>query len=126
MSLLSPSQMAAIRSIGVLGMITPLTIFAAAEDTGLDFTDDPYGSTTTYAPVGVSALGWLVGKWQADREAGAGDLDTTTPYRLRLPVGTSIDSGDDVEISGNRYHVIDAGTDQTWPEWLTCIVVRSK
>ena len=126
MTLLSASELAAIRSLGEQGMITSVTIYETVTDTGLDEGDDPYGSSISTEQTGTTTRGWLVGRWATDRGPDSGDLDTTTLYRLRLPVGTTIEPGWEVEIGGNRYHVIDAGTDQSWPEWLNCTVRRSK
>ncbi len=126
MTLLSASELAAVRELGLSGMITPVTIYEISTDLGLDEDDDPYGSSISTESVGETVNGWLVGRWATDRGADSGDVDTTTLYRLRLPVGTSIEPGWEVEIGGHRYNVIDAGTDQTWPEWLNCTVRRSK
>jgi hypothetical protein len=127
MTLLSPAQLAAIQAIGVSGMTATVTIYPQTFDTGLDVSDDPYGSSLTHTSTpSTTVAGWLVGRWSDTRNVGAGDIDTTTPYRLRLPVGTPVDPGDEVGINGNRYHVIDVGDDQTWPEWLNLAVERSK
>ena len=119
--------MAAIQKVGKLGMIDTVSIFIQTENIGLDDSGEPYGSSTDY-PTTPNAVvqGWLVGQWARLRDPDVGDLNAVTVYRLRLPVGTVIESGDKVEIQGNAYYVIDAGTDQTWPEWLTCTVRRTK
>lgn len=125
-ALLTPSQLTAIQELGILGMTTSVTIYEIDMDSGLDETDDPYGSSLITSTTGTTVNGWLVGRWATERGTDAGDIDTTTTYRLRLPVGTSIDPGWEVEIGGHRYLVIDAGSDQTWPEWLSCVVRRAK
>lgn len=125
--LLSPAAMAAIRRVGELGMITDVEIFSESYDTGTDLADNPYGSSTDFpTTASVTVKGWLVGLWATRRERAVGDIDSTTNYRLRLPVGTVIKGGDRVDISGNSYYVMDAGTDQTWPEWLACTLRRNK
>lgn len=127
MTLLSDAQMAAIQSLGRLGMTAAVEIYPTTFDTGLDLTDDPYGSKLTYSTTPLSTVsGWLVGSWAKARDTGVGDVDTVTVYRLRLPVGTTIEPGWYVKIGGHEYTVQDAGTDQTWPEWLTVIVRRTK
>lgn len=127
MSLLTTSQLAAIQKVGEEGMTATVSIFPAVYDSGLDDDDHPHGSDLNYATTASATVkGWLVGRWDNARGADVGDIDTTTVYRLRIPVGTDIEPGWNVQISGNQYAVIDAGTDQTWPEWLTCIVRRSK
>jgi hypothetical protein len=126
MTLLSASQLTSIQQLGLKGMTADVVIYSSATDLGLDLTDDPYGSKLTVAATGVTVKGWLVGRWSIERGRDAGDVDTSTSYRLRLPVGTSIEPGWEVDIGGNRYNVIDAGTDQTWPEWLSCTLRRSK
>lgn len=127
MSLLSPAQLTAIQSLGRLGMTAAVDIYPTIFDTGLDTTDDPYGSELDYSTTASSTVsGWLVGTWATSRSPDVGDVNSATTYRLRLPVGTTVDVGWEVRISGNRYTVQDAGVDQTWPEWLTCIVRRLK
>jgi hypothetical protein len=119
--------MTAIQRIGISGMIDTVQIFRFVEDIGLDDSGEPYGSTASYPTTPTSTVkGWLVGTWARDRSPDVGDLNAITVYRLRVPVGTDIESADQVVIKGNTYLVIDAGTDQTWPEWITCIVRRAK
>lgn len=126
-ALLTSSQLASIQTLGLSGMTTSVGIYPTTLDTGLDNSDDAYGSTLTYASSpSATVLGWLVGTWATSRDTGIGDINTTTLYKLRLPVGTTIRQGWVVKISGNEYLVEDAGTDQTWPEWLTCMVKRNK
>jgi len=126
MSLLTDAQLAAIQKVGVLGMTTRVQIFSTTFNAGLD-DEDPYGSKLTYSTTPVATVnGWLVGSWANDRDSGIGDVNTTTQYKLRLPVGTEIEPGWTVEINGASYLVEDAGTDQTWPEWLVCILKRNK
>lgn len=126
MALLTNAELAAVQAVGQLGMVTTVIIYSVSEELGLESTDDEYGSSIEVSSSGTTANGWLVGRWQNDRDVAAGDVDTTTLYRLRLPVGTSIEPGWDVAIGGNRYSVIDVGSDQTWPEWLNCNLRRSK
>jgi len=126
-ALLTADQLAAIRTLGEQGMVTTVGIYPTSFDTGLDLTDDPYGSELTYATTPSTVVnGWLVGTWATSRDTGIGDVNTTTVYKLRLPVGTSIKPGWVVKIDDREYLVEDAGTDQTWPEWLTCMVKRNK
>jgi hypothetical protein len=125
--LLSAAQMAAIQTVGESGMTADVEIFHESIDLGLDLTDDEYGSKATIEEVSSTAVkGWLVGRWSDTRNQNGGDIDTTGVYRLRLPVGTEIAPGDRVDISSNSYSVIDVGNDQTWQEWLTCVLRRSK
>lgn len=127
MALLSAAELGAIQALGVSGMTATVLIYSQAYDTGLDTGDDPYGSTLTHQSTpATTTVGWLVGRWSDTRNVGAGDIDTTTPYRLRLPVGTTVASGDEIGIGAHRYHVIDVGDDQTWPEWLNVTLQRSK
>lgn len=126
MTLLTPAELAGIQALGEMGMTADVGLIPSSFDSGNDLTDDPYGSSLTYGSVTQTVKGWLVGRWSERRDPDTGDIDTTTIYRLRLPVGTTIEPGWLVEINSNRYLVIDAGTDQTWPEWLTCVVKRAK
>jgi hypothetical protein len=127
MALLSDSELAGIQALGISGMTDSVEIYPQTYDSGLDTGDDPFGSSFSHASTpSTTTVGWLVGRWSDVRGVAAGDIDTTTPYRLRLPVGTTVAAGDDVVINANRYHVIDVGDDQTWPEWLNLVVERSK
>ena len=126
MTLIAPSELAAIQAFGIEGMVTDVGIMPSIYDTGVDLTDDSYGSSLTWGPVSEVVKGWLVGRWAQSRDSDIGDIDSTTTYRLRLPVGTTLEPGWKVEIGGNTYTVIDVGSDQTWPEWLNCVVRRMK
>jgi hypothetical protein len=126
MTLLSDSELAAIRAVGELGMTADVQIYAQTMDTGLDSDDDAYGSTVSFSTTPTEVKGWLVGNWSPVRSEAVGDIDTTTTYVLRLPVGTAIEPGDKVVVGSGEYSVADAGTDATWPEWLVCMVRRSK
>jgi hypothetical protein len=120
MSLLSNAELAAIQAVGQLGMTATVSIYETT------LTENDYGSQLTYATTASSTVsGWLVGNWARSRDDDVGDVGSTTNYRLRLPVGTEIEAGWTVQISGHEYLVEDAGTDQTWPEWLTCTVRRN-
>ena len=115
--------MAAIQAVGQLGMKDTVSIYP----TVLDLTEDTFGSKLSYSTTASSVVqGWLVGNWANTRDEFFGDVGTTTLYRLRLPVGTTIEPGWVVAIGGSEYLVEDAGTDQTWPEWLACTVKRNK
>jgi len=67
-----------------------------------------------------------VGTWETTRDIGVATVNSTTLYHLRLPVGTTIEPGWIVKIGGSEYLVEDAGTDQSWPEWLNCTLKRNK
>jgi hypothetical protein len=43
---------------------------------------------------------------------------------LRVPVGTRIDSRDEVLLHGRWYVVVDASDDETWPVMLKCGLTR--
>src|SRR4051812_42038408 len=92
--LLSTNQLHALQQVGELGMTATVEIRPATTDIGLDSGDDPYGSIETTSLVPTTVKGWLVGTWALSRGRGAGDIDTTTAYHLRLPVGTPIEPGD--------------------------------
>ncbi len=125
--LLSAAQLTSIQALGESGMTTTVEIYPSVYDTGLDLNDDPYGSSLEFATTASDTVkGWLVGTWALQRDAQLGDVNSTTLYHLRLPVGTSIQPGWLVKVEGREYLVEDSGTDQTWPEWLTCTLKRKK
>lgn len=127
MTLLTDSELAAIQAYGIEGMRAMVSIYPMVYDTGTDLTDDPYGSSTTFATTPSAVVGgWLVGRWDDNRTPDVGEVNVTTTYRLRLPVGTVLASGWRIVVNSNNYLVIYVGDDQTWPEWLTCIVKRTQ
>ena len=120
--LLTSGQLAAVQKVAISGMQSPVTISRRTGDVGLDLTDDPYGSTVSYAPVVSSSqvLGWLHSTPTPVQQVDSGAIITVNTYRLFVPVGTDILPGDQATIGGNTYVVSDTTVDETWPALLAC------
>lgn len=122
MSLLTNAQLVSIQAMGQQGMTDTVQIYAVT----IDEDSDAYGSKHSWsATATATTVGWLVGLWSSNRTQGAGDLDTTTTFHLRLPVGTNVKTGDKAVVRGGTYVIVDVGDDQTWPEWLLAVCLRS-
>ena len=122
--LLSDSQLAAIQKTAMLGMQTDVRILRSTPDTGLDLTDDPYGSSpgtpaAVTPPIG-GVKGWLHSTPTPTASIDAGQLITVNTYRLWVPVDTDIRPRDRVEIGSQTYVVTDTTADSTWPALLSC------
>lgn len=132
MKLLSDAQLTAIQNVAKRGMQTDVTIFRRSSTTGLEVTDDPYGSSVSYAELPETATqtstvkGMLHSVTVPTMDVNEGQLVTVNTFRLWVPVGTDIRPGDQVEITGNTYTVIDTTADQTWPPFLECSLRRSE
>jgi hypothetical protein len=132
MKLLSDSQLSAVQRVAKLGMQTDVTIFRRSSTTGLELTDDPYGSTVSYAELPETATqtatvkGMLHSAVVPTTDVDSGQLVTVNTFRLWVPVGTDIRPGDQVQIAGNIYQVTDTTADQTWPPFLECSLRRSE
>jgi len=120
--LFSEQQMEGIRRVAEMTMTTPVTILHRTGDMGLDTTDDPYGSSISFAeqPSQNSVLGWLHSTPTPVAQMDNGQLITVNTYRLFLPHDTDINPGDRVVIGGNTYVVSDTTADETWPALLSC------
>jgi len=123
--LLSDSQVAAIQKTGLLGMQTPVQILRGDPSTGLELTDDPYGSSpgtpeAVTPPMGVTVKGWLHSTPTPTQTVDHGREITINTYRLWVPVGTDILPRDRVVIGTQTYIVTDTTADSTWPAVLNC------
>jgi hypothetical protein len=121
--LLTDNQLEAIQKTAMLGMQTTVSIFRPTADSGLDLTDNPYGSAPgtpqDITPMG-GVLGWLYSTPTPVATIDAGQLITVNTYRLWVPVDTDIRPRDRVVIGANTYVVSDTTADQTWPALLSC------
>jgi len=103
-------------------METPVSIRhrnAIAKDPSNASGDDvpTWGST-------ISAVGWFVDPSTATFADTGGMTAVVDRPTLRLPVGTQVESRDQVTINGNVWVVIDVSDDETWPAMLKVSLVR--
>lgn len=118
--LLTDGQLSSIQKVAKLGMQTVVTIYRRVATTGLETTDDPYGSSLSFVEQETSTVvkGMLHSTPTPTPQVDAGQLVTVNTYRLWVPVDTDILPGDRVEIGANTYVVSDTTADQTWPAFL--------
>lgn len=130
--MLSASQLAAIQSYGERYMaadaeITNRRPFDLDSDVWpTDSGDGDYFDDTIHYGDPFTVKAWLVPVAQIDSDQmGYQDL-VVGEYRMRVPVGTTIGSGDKVVINTQVFEVIDTTSEQTWPEWTTARMVKGK
>ena len=112
MSLLSPSELNAIRTVAPSGMQTTVNLFR------LKTTDNAVGTEQTYPPNGT-VKGWLYSTPTPTITLVSGEQAIVNTYRLFLPIGTDILTGDRVVIGAQEYTVSDTDAESTWLPMLT-------
>lgn len=122
LKLLSEQQMEGVRKVAEMALTTPVTILRRTGDTGLDDTDDPYGSSVSFTEMTsqTSVYGWLHSTPTPMQQIDNGMLVTFNTYRLFLPHDCNISPGDRVVIGSSEYVVSDTTANETWPAMLTC------
>lgn len=120
---LTDNQLARVRDVALLGMITPVTIERRAEAApppGGDYGDDFISYTVTSETKRLAVKGWFFSTPTPVQDVDTGMVVTTNTYRLFLPVGTDIRVGDHVHVSDQDYTVSDTTAESTWLPLLTC------
>ena len=114
MTLLTASQMAAIRSLGVQGMITTAVIkrYLGLSAPTTDEDPDP-----TYETTGTTVKCWVVARMDRDFEEDGQRIVAVHDFTVRVPVGTVIEARDMIIIEGVTCTVVESSTEDTWPEW---------
>lgn len=111
MPLLTAAQLSAVQSVAIQGMVTPVTIKRRTS------ASNAYGEDVSYSTV-TTANGWFFSSPTALQGEDAGSLVTDNTYRLYLPVGTNILSGDEITVGSGIYIVTDTTSESTWPALL--------
>ena len=121
-ALLTANQLAFIGKIAKLVMQTEVTIYRRVATTGLELTDDPYGSSVNFVEqtTSTTVMGMLHSTPTPMPEINAGQLVTVNTYRLWVPFDTDVIPGDRIVIGTNTYVVADTTADETWPAFLGC------
>jgi hypothetical protein len=123
---LTDNQMARVRDMALLGMITPVTIERRAEapiPPGGDYGDDFISYTTTTETRRVQVNGWFYSTPTPVQQVDTGQIVTVNTYRLFLPVGTDVLPGDHVHVGSDPtddYTVSDTTGEGSWLPLLTC------
>lgn len=118
MKLVSDTAMASLRSVAELGMVTPVTIYDLVN------TETANGSESTWVARPSSVDGWLHSTPTPMITVISGMQGIVNTYRLFLPVGTDIHTGDRVSIGGSFYTVSDTTAESTWLPLLTVSLRR--
>jgi hypothetical protein len=109
--LLSDSEMASLREVGLQGMQTSCAVWPRTTVKN----DDGQSSTWVYAS---TVLGWLSSTPTPMQIEMSGKIVTVNTYLLYLPVGTAVVPGDHVVIGPATYTVSDTTVESTWQPWL--------
>ena len=111
MSLLSDSEISALRSVAESAMSTAATIMKRSIEQTDDGDRDIWTATTT-------VYGMLYSEPQPLINVISGVMGIVDVLKFRLPVGTAVTSGDHLLIAGLTYTVEDADEDSTYLPWL--------
>lgn len=68
--------------------------------------------------------GWIFSSPTAGAESVAGIIGTLNSYRIFMPVGTEVHSGDHLKIKGQFFELIDTVDESTWLPILRCSARR--
>jgi hypothetical protein len=126
MSLITDSELAAIRSLGEQGMVTDITIQRNLPSVHDD--DNPFGDDDLeMAPASqsVTVKGWLVSHMDRSFGEDGSRIVGVHDITLRVPVGTAIGPRDVVTVAGTTYTVVEANTEDSWPEWTVVYIRRT-
>lgn len=126
--LISEAQMAAIRRVAEKGMVTTVEIFrrgpADQAAPQYDYGDDVEYTETAPSRRGM-VQGWLRTVASQEQDVDSGAIVTTNAYDLRVPVGTDIQAGDEVLVSGtDEYTVQGTNADNTLLPYISCELRR--
>lgn len=127
--LVTDSQLARIRDVALLGMITTIVIERRAEGpipAGGDYGDDFLTYTETTDSRRQTVKGWFFSTPTPMQDIDTGMIVTSNTYRLFVPVGTDIQIGDHVFVGSapDAYTVSDTTAESTWNALLTCSLRR--
>ena len=82
------------------------------------------GQADYWPPTGPTYLGWVFSEPSPLIIVNAGEQALANTYRLFLPVGTAVTSGDHARIEGNMFTVSDTIVESTWKPLLRCSLRR--
>ena len=107
--LITPNQIEAMRKVTERGFNTTLQIWKRAVADNI-YEDD---ATETFA-YRETVKGWVYSSPTSSASVEGGIIGTLNLYRLFVSVGTDLDPGDRVKMSGTFYQVIDTIEESTW------------
>lgn len=116
MSLVSASEMAALRTVAESGMESTVNIYYRS----VEQTED--GLQETFSATAVTSICWLTERTPDSAMLGPlnGAAAISEQFVLRLPYGTVIHSGDKVVVSGGTYFVQHTNIENTYVPMVSC------
>jgi hypothetical protein len=113
------SELRYIRSLAEIGMqsevlIKKRTPVIDENDPSNIYGDDGVSLVDLPLTSGISIKGWLYSQVSPVITVVGGKMALVNTYRLFVPVGTDIESGDHVVIGGNEFIVSDTTAESTW------------
>lgn len=85
---------------------------------------NPYGDDSPTYGDPFTVKGWFISSLTKNLNSVGGLTAAVEDDTIRLPVGTSVKSGDKLIFNGNEWAAIDASDDDTWPAMLKVAVSR--
>ena len=86
----------------------------------------PYGDDTIkFEDETTTVLGWMVSNLTKSLDQAGGMADVAEQNTVRLPVGTRVNTGDELTIADETWTVIDTSSDETWPAMLKASLQRA-
>lgn len=118
MTLISPSELLAIQSIAESGMTGTATILTRAT------VETANGQESVWATVGEDVPCWVKQVTGDSALLGAisGGVGIGQVFNVRVPIGSAVNSGDELAIGSIIYSVESQNQSDTYPAWLECNV----
>jgi hypothetical protein len=119
MSLVTPTQMAALRKLAYRGLETPFEVWRTTR------TESVYGTASAQTKVS-EGIGWLrmMNRPHLSEQAGMRE-GATSVYRLHTTPDVDVEVGDEIRVSGtDGYIVQDTNFDDTIQVFRTCVLRR--
>lgn len=117
MSLLSPSELAEIRSLAQSGMAGAATILVRST------IETENGTESVWATSGDDVACWvyeLTGNG-AELRGISGAVAIPENFSIRVPIGTEVAGGDRIAVGSRMYDVQNTNAQDTYGVWLNCI-----
>lgn len=125
--LVTDAQVASLRSIAEMGLKDDVTIFKRTRNMNESDPQNAYGDDyETWVEESTTVKGWLFSSPSPVIETVSGRMALVNTYRLFLPVGTDVNSGDRVTINGHNFIVSDLVNESTWLPILRCSLRKAE
>ena len=125
--LVTDGQVAALRSVAERGLKDDVTIFKRTRVTDENDPNNVYGDDyETWVESSTTVKGWLFSSPTPTIETMDGRMALLNTYRLFLPVGTDVSSGDRVSCNGHDFIVSDLVNESTWLPVLRCSLRKAE